>query len=75
MSGGFLLRRGALPGPGKMHSIPALLQLMHGCCLSHRTFLFLQVTQDLGFKELPAAMCFGAWPLLGLEPLEVVGPL
>lgn len=48
-SGGFLLRRGARPGPGKIHSIAALLQLEHGCLLSHRTLRFLHVTQDLGF--------------------------
>lgn len=32
-----------------MHSVPALLQLEHGCLLSHRTLRFLQVVQDLGF--------------------------
>lgn len=29
--------------------MPALLQWEHGCRLSQRTFLFLHVTQDLGF--------------------------
>lgn len=52
--------------------MPALLQLMHGCRLSHRTFLFLHVTHDLGFNGVPFVV---AGPLLGLEPLETVGPL
>ena len=54
MSGGFLLRLGALPGPGKMHSIAALLQFEHGCLLSHLTFLFLHVTQDRELRLLEA---------------------
>ena len=58
-----------------MHSMPALLQLMHGCRLSHRTFRFLHVTHDLGFNGLPAAPFVVAGPLLGLEPLEIAGPL
>ena len=33
-----------------MHSTPALTQFEHGCLLSHRTFLFLQVLQDLAFS-------------------------
>lgn len=33
-----------------MHTTPALLQFEHGCFLSHRTFRFLQVVHDLGFK-------------------------
>ena len=36
-SWGFLLLRGARPGPGKMHSILARTQLEHGCFLSHLT--------------------------------------
>ena len=50
MSGGFLLRLGALPGPGKIHSIAALLQFEHGCLLSHFTFRFLHVMQDLELR-------------------------
>lgn len=50
MSGAFLLRLGALPGPGNMHFTPALTQFEHGCLLSHRTFLFLQMLQDLAFS-------------------------
>ena len=49
-SGGFFVRRGARPGRGKMHSMPALWQLEHGCLLSHLTFLLLQVVHDLGFR-------------------------
>jgi hypothetical protein len=33
-----------------MHSIPAFVQLEHGCFLSHRTFLRRHVTQLLGFR-------------------------
>ena len=56
VSGGFRLRLGALPGPGKTHSIAALLQFEHGCRLSHLTFLFRQVVHDLAFKpEEPLA--------------------
>ncbi len=36
-----------------MHSIFALLQLAHGCFLSHRTLRFRQVVHDRGFKEVP----------------------
>ena len=54
-SGGFLLRLGALPGPGNTHSIPCLLQLEHGCRLSQRTFRFLHVVHDRGFNEFPFA--------------------
>ena len=50
MSGGFLVRRGALPGPGKTHSMPALLQFEHGCLLSHLTLRRLQVVHDRGFS-------------------------
>lgn len=46
-----------------MHSMSALLQFEQGCRLSHRTFLFLQVTQDLGFgcagAEAPLALFVG----------------
>ena len=59
-SGGFLLRLGARPGRGNMHSIPALLQLEHGCFLSHLTFLFLHVVHDLGFM-----LAVGATTLVG----------
>lgn len=41
------MRLGALPGPGKRHSIAARLQFEHGCLLSHLTFRFLQVIHDL----------------------------
>lgn len=44
-------RRGARPGAGKMHGIWARRQLEHGMCLSHRTFLLLQVTQLRGFRR------------------------
>ena len=33
-----------------MHSMAALLQFEQGCLLSHLTFLFLQVTQDLELR-------------------------
>ena len=66
VSGGFLLLLGALPGPGNTHSIPALLQLIHGCRLSQRTFLFLQVTHDLGFKEDTPAPFVGGEVVFGL---------
>ena len=36
-SAGLRLLRGARPGPGKMHSILARVQLEHGCLLSHLT--------------------------------------
>src|SRR6187402_1688491 len=49
-SGAFLDLRGALPGPGKTHSIPALTQFAHGLCLLHLTFLRRQVTQLRGFR-------------------------
>lgn len=51
---GFLLRLGALPGPGKIHTLPVFKQLAQGFFLSHRTFLFLQVVQDLGFGGVAA---------------------
>lgn len=44
-------RRGARPGAGKIHGICARRQLEHGMCLSHRTFLLLQVTQLRGFRR------------------------
>ena len=46
-----MLRLGALPGGGNLHSMPALVQFEHGCLLSHPTFRFLQVVHDLGFVE------------------------
>jgi hypothetical protein len=49
----FLAFLGALPGLGKTHSICARLQLLHGCVLSHLTFLLLQVTQLRGFNVRP----------------------
>jgi hypothetical protein len=67
-SAGFLLLRGARPGPGKMHSIFARAQLEHGCFLSHFTLRLRQVTQDLGLN--PAAAAPDAplkLPPLGLE--------
>src|SRR5271168_3333467 len=43
---GFLVFLFALPGPGKTHSMPALLQFVHeGWILSQRTFLRRHVTQ------------------------------
>lgn len=54
-SAGFLILRGARPGPGKMHSIFARAQLEHGCFLSHFTLRLRQVTQERGFRpEAPA---------------------
>lgn len=46
----------------------ALLQLEHGCLLSHLTFLFLQVTHDLEFRVFGAGgadhFCwFAEWSL------------
>jgi len=41
-----------------MHSIPAFWQLEHGCFLSHRTFLFLHVVQDLGLMFGPGGGLF-----------------
>ena len=66
-----MLRRGARPGPGKMHSMAALLQLEHGCLLSHRTFLFLHVTQDLGFgwATVDVEVDVPLEPLTGGEPV------
>lgn len=76
-SGGFRLRRGARPGPGKTHSMSALVQFEHGCRLSHRTFLFLHVTQDLGLgcgaEEAPS-VC-GDSVLWRLLEAVVGGPL
>jgi hypothetical protein len=53
-SGGFLLFRGARPGPGKMQSILARTQLEHGFFLSHLTLRLRQVTHDRGFGVGPA---------------------
>jgi hypothetical protein len=67
-SAGFLLLRGARPGPGKMHSIFARAQLEHGCFLSHFTLRLRHVTQDLGLN--PAAPAPDAplkLPPLGFE--------
>lgn len=61
----------------------ALVQLEHGCRLSHRTFLFLHVTQDLGFgcgaDEDPVVL---VGPVVGGESVScrlfevlVAGPL
>jgi hypothetical protein len=47
VSGGFLLLRGARPGPGNMHSMCAFVQLpQEGWTLSQRTFRLRQVTQE-----------------------------
>ena len=74
VSGGFLLRLGALPGPGNTHSIAALLQFEHGCLLSHLTFLFLHVVHDLAFKpEEPLAALLAGGELC--FPLVVGGSL
>ena len=76
MFGGFLLRLGALPGPGNTHSTPALLQFEQGCLLSHRTFLFLQVVHDLEFNgdgEAPFECGEGLLWLVGVAVGE--GPL
>lgn len=53
-----------------MHSIAALLQLEHGCLLSHLTFLFLHVMHDLEFKP-EAAFAGGVFCF----PLDVGGSL
>lgn len=53
-----------------MHSIPALLQLEHGCLLSHLTFRFLHVVHDLEFK--PDELFAGGVPCF---PLVVGGSL
>lgn len=53
-SGGFLLLRGARPGPGKTQSILARTQLEHGFFLSHLTLRRRQVTQDRGLGVGPA---------------------
>ena len=58
--------RGALPGAGKTHSIPALAQFEHGVLLLQRTFLRRQVTQ---LRELRGS----CEELLILELLE--GPV
>ncbi len=50
-SGGFLDLRGARPGPGKTHSMPALTQFEHGLCLLHLTFLRRHVTQERGLRS------------------------
>lgn len=64
-SGGFLLFRGARPGPGNTHSILARAQFEHGCFLSHLTFLRRHVTQERGFgvgaPEAPLMLPFGFW--------------
>ena len=49
-SGGLRLLRGARPGPGKTHSMPALVQLLHGSCLLHLTFRRRHVTQLRGLR-------------------------
>src|SRR4051794_31743299 len=65
---GFLGFLFALPGPGKTHSIPALLQFVHeGWILSQRTFLRRHVTQLrwLRWAESDRAGCLGlVLPLL-----------
>lgn len=79
MSGGFLLRLGALPGPGKTHSIAALLQFEHGCRLSHLTFRFLQVTHDREFSPeapfVPFVPFAGGVALFALAEAESLGGL
>lgn len=56
-SGGLRALRGARPGAGKMHSMRALVQLVHGCFLSHLTFRRRQVTQERGLRaEAPLAL-------------------
>jgi len=59
LSGGFLAFLGALPGPGKMHSIPCFVQFEHGFFLSQRTFLRRHVTQLRGFSCMvePVRLC------------------
>src|ERR1700677_2795629 len=53
VSGGFLLFRGARPGPGKIHSICAFVQFPQlGCTLSHLTFRLRHVTQDRMLRVL-----------------------
>ena len=74
VSGGFLLRLGALPGPGNTHSIAALLQFEHGCLLSHLTFLFLHVVHDLAFKPEEPLVALLAGGVLWF-PLLVGGSL
>ncbi len=58
-SGAFLDLRGALPGAGKTHSIPALTQLAHGFSLLHRTLRRRHVTQLRGFKRGADALWVG----------------
>jgi hypothetical protein len=50
-SAGFRLLRGARPGPGKMHSILARVQLEQGCLLSHLTCT----------RGLPRSVCVRCW--------------
>ena len=58
-----LCLRGALPGAGKTHSIPALIQFEHGDRLLQRTFLRRHVTQLCEFK----CSCDNCETALGLE--------
>lgn len=66
-SGGFLLLRGARPGPGKTQSIFARTQFEHGFFLSHFTLRRRQVTHDRGLGDGPPAgvgplvLPFGLW--------------
>jgi len=54
--------------------MPALVQLIHGCRLSQRTFRFLQVTHDLGFKGGAAAPLIGSKLVFDFEALETLCP-
>lgn len=61
----FLGRRGARPGAGKSQCMCAFVQLEHGDNLSHRTFLRLQVTHDLGFNAGAEELLLEVWRLFG----------
>lgn len=57
-----------------MHSMPAFWQLIHGCRLSQRTFLFLQVTHDLGFNGGALAPLVGGEVVLGFKGFGALSP-